>query len=69
MIPVLIITYLDSDTTTPFLADAYVVMMVVVWIFWVVALGTLVRRTIRRGTSADGAPMIDVRPAVSSTRV
>lgn len=52
LIPLCVITYLDTETMTRFLADAYVVMMAALWVVWVVALIVLVRRLVRRGPAA-----------------
>ncbi len=66
VIPALVITYLDSGVYGRAGADAYVVMMIALWVFWAVALVTLIQRLIRqRASNPDGAlpPLIDPRVA------
>jgi uncharacterized membrane protein len=69
LIPLCVITYLDADTMTRFLADGYVVMMAALWLIWVIALLLLARRIIRRGRPAPGAnmpPLRSLRAAVEA---
>ena len=68
LIPALIITYLSPTATTETLANLYVGIMIALWIFWVVALVTVVRRVARRGPSATDTqpPLVELRPAVSA---
>jgi Glycosyltransferase family 87 len=51
VIPALVITYLHFNVMTRALADAYVFEMICLWIFWVVALVTVVRRVIEHQAS------------------
>jgi Glycosyltransferase family 87 len=70
LVPVLVITYLSFSAMTDFLAGAYVAMMICLWVFWVVALVTLVRRIIRHSASHPGAiqaPLVELRPVVSAS--
>ena len=74
VVPVLLITYLDPSGY-PFTfgrpgAIAYVVMMICLWVFWVVALATVVRRVIRGRALHRGAiqpPLIELGPAMSGS--
>jgi hypothetical protein len=68
VVPVLVITYLSFNVTTEFLAGAYAAMMICLWIFWVIALFTVVRRVVRQRVShPDGTqpPLMQLRPALS----
>jgi Glycosyltransferase family 87 len=68
LVPVLVITYLGVNAMTVFLADAYVAMMICLWVFWVVALFTVVRRVVRRRVAHPGRtqpPLVELRPAIS----
>jgi uncharacterized membrane protein len=69
LIPALILTYTDQHDTTRALADFYVASMICLWLFWVVALVTVVRRVIRRPAPAPGTtqPPLVERYFVAST--
>ncbi len=68
VIPALLITYLNSDVYSRPGAIAYVVMMIFLWVFWVVALATAVRRIIRGRSQHPGTiqpPLVELGPAMS----
>lgn len=69
VIPALVITYMDSSLYGRPGADAYVALMICLWIFWVVALVVVVRRIVRRGTPdlrRPQRPLVELRPLARS---
>jgi hypothetical protein len=61
--PALLITYLSM---TRFLSIVYVVIMIALWVFWVVALVTVALRMVRRSRGGEAqAPLVELRPALS----
>jgi hypothetical protein len=70
LVPTLVITYLSASAMTEFLAGAYVAMMICLWIFWLVALVTVVRRVVRRRDAHPAGtqpPLVELRPVVSAS--
>jgi hypothetical protein len=70
ILPVLVITYVSANAMTEFLAGAYVAMMICLWIFWLVALVTVVRRVMHRRVAHPAGtqpPLVELRPVVSAS--
>ena len=57
LIPALIITYVNISALSDRAADAYVAMMICLWLFWVVALVTVAARVIRESGRHPDRPL------------
>ena len=57
LIPALIITYTNPSALSDRTADLYVAIMICLWVFWVVALATVVARVIRESGRHPDRPL------------